>query len=65
MIGLLVALLVFVVVFLIVRSIVPLFGLDANAQRIVYLIIGLIFLLWLIGLLTGYAPVFGVRSRLY
>ena len=63
MIGLVVTLLVALVVLLVIRQIIPLLGLGPDVTRIVYLILGLIFLLWIVGLLTGYAPltVYGRR----
>jgi hypothetical protein len=55
LISLLILLLVVVLVLALVKMIVPLLGLTPDASRIVYLIVGVILLIWLLSGLSGYA----------
>lgn len=48
MVELLIGLVIAVIVFYIIREVVGMLGFDANITRIIYLVVGLIFLLWLL-----------------
>lgn len=58
-VSLLLTLLLIVVVVLVVKMIVPMLGLTPEGNRAVYAIIGIILLIWLIGVVMGYAPSIG------
>ncbi len=57
MISLLVTLIVIVVVILILRQLLPMLGLPAPVNNAIFLLIGLIGLLWLLGFLGAGSPI--------
>jgi hypothetical protein len=61
--SLLILLLIVVVVLAILRYVLQMFAVDPRLAQLIYLVVGVVFLIWLLSALMGHAPLVLWRVR--